>query len=463
MHDRALGASFRDPSGYLFERDGVLLRRIHRGYAPHYDLLMSSGLYAELVEHGQLIPHEEIRTDADDVHRILRPERVDFVSHPYEWSFSQLRDAALLTLRVQKTALRAGMVLKDASAYNVQFHRGAPVFIDTLSFERYEPGAPWMGYRQFCQHFLAPLALAAYRDVRLLQLLRVHLDGIPLDLARTLLPGRAWLNVHLFMHIRLHARYQTRYQGATEKLRARPLEKKALENLLTALQTAVAKLRWEAEGTEWADYYQGDSYSAAAAEHKEQIVASFLDRAGPQSVWDLGANTGVFSRLASSRGIPTVAWDVDPACVDRNYRETRERRETDLLPLLLDLGNPSPALGWAHEERDSLVGRGPAGLLMALALIHHLAISNNVPLGRVAAYLEELSDRLIIEFVPKSDAKVQVLLANREDVFPDYTREGFEAAFATRFETEQRVEIRDSDRTLYLMRRRPSSRSVTQD
>ena len=192
MSDGALGASFRDPSGFVFEREGVIYRQINRSYAPHYEQLMHSGLYAELTGEHLLIPHEEaagVTSESGDAHLTLRPERVAFISHPYEWSFSQLKDAALTTLRVQQTAMRFGMTLKDASAYNVQFHRGRPILIDTLSFEIYREGAPWVAYRQFCQHFLAPLALMAHRDPRLGRLLAVHLDGVPLDLARSLLPG----------------------------------------------------------------------------------------------------------------------------------------------------------------------------------------------------------------------------------------------------------------------------------
>jgi ribosomal protein L11 methylase PrmA len=457
MNERSLGASFRDPSGYLFERDGELFRRVKRSYSQHYDCLMESGLYAELTEAGLLIPHHSVdppgEPDTDD-YLTLKPDRVDFVSYPYEWSFSQLRAAALLTLRIQQAALRHGMTLKDASAYNVQFHRGGPVFIDTLSFEIYQPDTPWIGYRQFCQHFLAPLALMSYCDVRLAKLLRVNLDGIPLDLARALLPRRAWLNIHLFMHIRMHAGYQSRYQTATEKVKARPVPKASLVNLLTALETGVEKLRWHAAGTEWADYTKGDSYSKVAEEQKRQIVAGYLDRAQPATVWDLGANTGEYSRLATQRGILTQAFDVDPACVDRNYRQMRSEGETRLLPLLLDLTNPSPGLGWAHGERASLVDRGPSELVMALALIHHLAISNNVPLDRVADWFARLAGRLIVEYVPKTDPKVQILLANRIDVFDHYTTSDFEAAFARRFETEDRSPIPGSDRVLYLMRRR---------
>jgi hypothetical protein len=458
MIEGALGASFRDPSGFVFEHNGTVYRQVNRVYAEDYDRLMSSGLYAELVDRGLLLPHEEVPSplaDTGDAYRTLCPEQIGFISYPYEWCFSQLKDAALTTLRVQQTALRHDMVLKDASAYNVQFLRGRPIFIDTLSFARYEEGAPWVGYRQFCQHFLAPLALVAHRDARLLQLLRVHMDGIPLDLTRALLPPRAWLNLHLLLHIRVHAGYQRRYAGDTDTAsKVRRISKRSLSNLVSALESATKKLHWKAEDSAWAEYYDGDSYEAGAAAHKRALVAEYLDEIAPSQLWDLGANTGVFSRIAAERGIETLAFDVDPACVDRNYRQVRKDGETRLLPLLFDLASPSPALGWAAEERDSIVDRSSADAVMALALIHHIAISNNVPLGHVAAFLARLAGDLIIEFVPKSDPKTAVLLATREDVFPDYTEAGFEAGFGTLFDIERKTRLEGSERTLYRMRRR---------
>jgi hypothetical protein len=457
MTDEALGASFRDPSGFVFLRDGVLHRRVNRRYARHYEALLASGLYGELTERGLLVEHTEVERPAGEgpAFATLRPEPVPCISYPYEWCFSQLRDAALATLEVQRTALRFGMTLKDASAYNVQFQGGRPILIDTLSFEIYEEGRPWLPYRQFCEHFLAPLALTAYRDVRLAQLLRVHLDGIPLDLARSLLPARAWWNPHLLAHIRIHAGYQRRYRDRPEAAtRARRVSRRSLEGLVTALRAAVRWLEWEPAQSTWLGYTEGDSYSTRAAAHKREIVSRFLERIAPRVVLDLGANTGEFSRIASARGAFTVACDADAACVEHHYRELRVRRETRVLPLVLDLANPSPALGWAGRERSSLPQRLTPDVLMALALVHHLAIAGNVPLPRIADHFAEISGQAIVEFVPKGDPKVARLLASREDVFDDYTPEGFEQAFAARFAIEAREPIVDSQRILYRLRRR---------
>ncbi|HEX5133637.1 MAG TPA: SAM-dependent methyltransferase [Candidatus Krumholzibacteria bacterium] len=455
---RKNGASFRDPSGFVFESDGRLYRQINRGLAAEYDAFIASGLYDRLAGDGLLISHTELplgdvqSPDPGPAYKLIAPERLAFVSYPYEWSFSQLKDAALATLEIQRVAIEHGMTLRDASAFNIQFHRGRPVFIDTLSFGRYTEGDPWVAYRQFCQHFLAPLALVSRTDVRLAALSRLHIDGIPLDLASALLPGRSRLTPALFLHIHLHARSQRRYAGETA-VRRRPVSKLALAGLIDNLASAVRRMRWKPAGTEWGDYYEATNYTGAAVTSKPRIVHEFVSRVAPGTVWDLGANTGVFSRIASEAGIPTVAFDVDPAAVEKNYLEVKRRSETHLLPLVMDLTNPSPTLGWDHGERDSLVDRGPADLVLALALIHHLAISNNVPLDRVARFFARAGRNLVVEFVPKSDSQVKRLLATREDVFPDYTREGFLRAFANYFELVETRPVEDSERTLHLMRR----------
>jgi hypothetical protein len=455
-----LGASFRDPCGFVFRDGGVLYRQVNRVGREDYDALMSSGLYGRLSKRGVLVAHEEVASpvaDAETHYLTLRPEAVDFISHPYEWCFSQLKDAALATLSIQGEALAEGLTLKDASAYNIQFQNGRPLLIDTLSFALHEDGAPWDGYRQFCQHFLAPLALMSRRDVRLLQLLRVHLDGIPLDLATSLLPAGTWWRLGLLTNIRLHARSQQRHEGAGAAGKApepRKIATSALMNLVKSLEQTVRGLDWNPRGTEWADYYEGDSYIGSALEHKQAVVDKFIDSLRPERVWDLGANTGVYSRLAAERGARVISFDVDPACVERNYREVRDKREERMLPLLLDLANPSPSIGWANQERETIAERGGPDLILALALIHHIAISNNVPLALISEYFAQLSPALVIEFVPKTDGKVKTLLATRDDIFPDYTQEGFEAAFAKRWETLDAIRIAGSERTLYNLRRR---------
>ena len=451
-----LSASFRDPSGFLFSRDGVLYRQVNRKYEREYTRLMESGLYDKLVKAGLLIPHDEVDQEADapGAYKLIQPERVPFISYPYEWSFGQLKDAALATLSIQRRALKADMSLKDASAYNIQFVRGKATLIDTLSFEAYKEGQPWVAYRQFCQHFLAPLALMAFRDIRLNQLLRVYIDGVPLDLASGLLPVNTRFNFGLLTHIHLHASAQKRYSGAEVKSRAATtFGKQAMTGLIDSLDSAVRKLEWKPGGTEWGNYYDITNYSDAAFEHKKELVREWSARIKPALVWDLGANTGVFSRVAGEGGAYVVSSDIDPTAVEQNYRQVKNNKTENLLPLLIDLTNPSPSIGWANDERDSFGRRGPADMVLALALIHHLAISNNVPLLQVADFFAGVGKWLVIEFVPKADSQVQKLLVSREDIFPNYTREGFEAAFKQKFKIAEAVNVREAERVLYLMER----------
>ncbi|UCH36475.1 MAG: SAM-dependent methyltransferase [Armatimonadota bacterium] len=460
MNERDVPSSFRDPSGAVFSRDGELYRRVNIAYRDHYDHLVNSGLYDALVNADLLVPHREVDLEvaaADEVYRTIKPEPIGFISYPYEWCFSQLQDAALATLKIQELALQHGMCLKDASTYNIQFRKGKPILIDTLSFEKYEPGRPWVAYRQFCQHFLAPLALMACTDVRLSQLLRIYIDGVPLDLASALLPWRTRLSPLLSVHLHVHARMQSRFGDKAIDATRRGLSPAGMRGLVDALRTSTRRLTWKPEGTVWADYYEDTSYAADASEDKRRLISEFVEAAAPRTVWDLGANVGLYSRIASDKGVPTVAFDMDPAAVERNYLQCRRSEETNLLPLVLDLTNPSSGIGWANEERLSLAARGPADLVLALALVHHLAIANNVPFAMMARFFHAITRWLVIEFVPKDDPQVQRLLRSREDVFADYDQGAFEREFAEHFTINSCQPIAASPRTLYLMRRREGS------
>jgi ribosomal protein L11 methylase PrmA len=440
----------------VFTRSGVLYRQVNRIFAHEFEAVTGTGLYDELSRQGLLIPHQSVALSlaaTDEAAAVLQPERVGFISYPYEWCFGQLRDAALLTLDIQERALVRGITLRDASAYNVQFHAGRPIFIDTLSFEPRKEGAPWAAYRQFCEHFVVPLALMSRMDVRLGSLLRTHLEGIPVDLGGRLLGSRTWQSLGLLFHVRLHAMAQRRYRDAAAAAPAasRTVTVQSLIGLVQSLRGLITRLTWRPQGTEWVDYTTDNNYTAQATASKRELVTAMLRGRGVRTVWDLGANTGEYSRAARAEAEQVVAFDVDPAAVERNYRRVRAENESRILPLLMDLTNPSPALGWAHRERLSLEQRGPADALLALALVHHLAIGHNLPLERIAETFARLGRHLIIEFVPKEDSQVQRMLRSRPDIFPRYTREGFEAAFRTCFRIEDAQAVAGSERRLYLM------------
>ena len=474
--------SYRDPSGFVFRRDGVLYRQVNAVFAYDWAAFESSGLHADLISEGVLVADRPAAIDLAPeplAVAVIRPDEIGFISHPFEWSFSQLKDAALLTLRAQAMAGERGMTLRDASAYNVQFRDGRPVLIDTLSFERVRAGAPWKPYRQFCENFLAPLALMAHRDGRLGQLLRTWIDGVPLDLASELLPRRTRFSAGLAAHIHLHARAQRRHAGDAGTADARsagagpgaagadaaPRVVTMSDNrrlaLLDHLRRTVEGLHLPAHGTEWADYADQTSYSATGTSSKEAIVRRMLEAAaaaGGRRAWDVGANTGRYSTIAAEAGFEVLAVDGDWAAVERNYLALRAAGERRIMPLLADIADPSPAIGWANAERASLIERAYADVVVALALVHHLAIGRNVPLEMVAQLLARLAPNLVVEWVPKEDPMVQRLLSAREDIFPGYTVEGFKEAFERRFEVVEEAPIEDSKRILFRMRRRDSPR-----
>ena len=454
MLDKAVleDSSFRDPSGAVFYKNNKVFRLVNKIYKKEFDLFVSSGLKKSLEKKGLIVKSKTVKDN------ILEVQKIPFISYPYEWSFSQLKDAALLTLEVQKQALEHNMSLKDASSYNIQFYKGKPLFIDILSFEKYIDGKPWVGYRQFCQHFLAPLALIVYKDIRLNQLLKVFIDGVPLDLASKLLPKKTWFDLSFFTHIHIHSKTQTRFADKADRVKKYrgSLNKASLLQIIDSLENKVKKMNWKIDSTQWGDYYTFTNYTKSGFDDKKKIVEKYLTKISPKPklVWDLGANTGEFSKIAQSQGAYTIAFDIDPLAVERNYIEQKQKDEKHLLPLLLDITNPSPGIGWSGLERKSLINRGPADCILALALIHHLAITNNVPFSHIAKFISQITNNaLIIEFVPKEDSNAKKLLILREDVFLNYTKEDFEKEFSKHFTIIDKKEIKASRRTMYLMKK----------
>jgi len=459
-HSNIDSASFRDPSGFVFYKRNKVFRQVNTSYKMAFDTLKTSGLYEDLLQKQLILRHEEVpitNAVSKNAYRVLETEKIPFITYPYEWCFSQLKDAALTTLRLQKIALKYGMILKDSSAYNIQFHLGKPVLLDILSFEKYEQDMPWVAYRQFCQHFLAPLLLMSATDIRLSQLLRIFIDGIPLDLASRLLPRHTFFNISILSHIHIHALNQNRYAKREKKFGNARKELLPLHNLkiiIDSLESLIKGIEWKKKNSEWGDYYSFTNYTDESFRVKKSIIQKHLKSIRPQTVWDLGANTGVFSRLASDQNCMTLSFDIDPVAVEKNYLENKITGKENLLPLLMDLTNPSCSQGWANIERRSLIERGPADLVLALALIHHLAISNNVPFAHIAEFFSRTARHLIIEFIPKEDSKVHKLLSTRKDIFTKYTQRNFEVEFLKFFQILKVDHITGSKRFIYLLKTR---------
>jgi hypothetical protein len=451
-----INASFRDPSGFVFKESSKIFRQINNSYRKNYDYLISSGLLKKLFDENLLIYHKEVTKNTTNslAYKIIEPVKIPFISYPYEWSFSALYDAAILTLKIQKIALEHGMSLKDASAYNIQFFQGKPILIDTLSFEIYEEGKPWVAYRQFCQHFLAPLALMSYKDLRFGTLSQIYLDGIPLDLVSNLLPFKTKLNLGLAAHIHLHAKSQKNAADSPKTRTSYHLNKNQFKGILASLESTVWSLKIPKQETVWQDYYRNTNYTDRAFKYKKDIVTQWIKLVKPKSVWDSGANDGTFSQISSGQKISTIATDFDPQAVNKCYLDSQKQNNNFILPLIIDLVNPSPSIGWENKERPSFLDRAGFDLTLCLALIHHLAISNNLPLALIAEFYRARTKFLIIEFVPKKDSNAQRLLKNREDIFEHYDQVNFEKEFSKFFKIKDRLPVKNSSRYIYLMERK---------
>jgi len=449
------GGSFRDKSGFVFQCENTLYRYIDDTYKHDYAFLKDTGLYDKLVEKELLVPHEEAslpdKVFLKPPFKIIKPEKVPFITYPYEWCFSQLKSAAILTLQIQNLAFEYGMSLKDASAYNVQFIQNKPVFIDTLSFERRQRPEPWGAYKQFCQHFLAPLALMARTDVRLSHLFTSFLDGIPLDLASKLLPRQSFLSPGLLFHIHLHSKHQKKYEK--KHIKPKPYKDLSFKALIDSLQTIIERQNLPAFSSEWSDYYDDIHYSKESLESKIEIVDSFMDEAKPDSVWDVGMNTGFFSARCARRGIQTIGFDSDPICIEKRFKAMNSEDESSIfLPIVMDFTNPSSGIGWENQERMSLQQRGSADLILALAVIHHIVLSNNIPLDYVARFFSKLAKELIVEFIPAEDKMALSLTKNRKELPHEYSINAFRTKFNLYFQIVKEKKIEGSERVLFYMR-----------
>jgi hypothetical protein len=459
-----VGGSFRDPDGRVFQIDREIVRGLTAEGLTDWEAFEASGMLGRLTDAGEVVETTVAGPEALEALQsvdpdgawvaALRHERLPFISYPYEWTFSMLKDAALLQLRLTREALSADLALKDATPYNVQWRGAQPVFIDIGSFERARPGEPWLGYRQFCMLFLYPLLLEAYRGISFQPWLRGSLEGIHPSEARALLRGKDTFRGGVLKHVALHAKLE-RSQAGGEKdvrreLRDAGFDKQLVEANLKGLEKLVAGLEPPGAPTEWGDYGTTCSYSDEDTRAKEDFVRAAVLRRPRALTWDLGANDGRYSRIASEGSVYTIALDADRGVVDMLYHALRQEGCTSILPLVGDVADPSPGLGWRNHERLTLAERGRPDLVLALALVHHLVIGRTIPMRELVDWLADLGSELVVEFPDRDDVMVKRLLARKRDgAHPDYTRSAFEDVLGSRFEIQSRVALPSRTRTLY--------------
>lgn len=453
--------SFRDPASGVLLGDNQVYRFFTTGHEADFEALVETGLLDSLVKSEAVIETKRVSIgEAPDVYRaapeiglVVEHPRIPFISYVYEWPFEMLRAAAIRSLEILQLALEKDLILKDATPYNVQFIGTNPLLIDVGSFERYRQGVPWIGYTQFCRTFLNPLLLQSITGIPFQMWMRSSLEGIdPVHLNR-LLPLRHKLRKNVFIDVVLQAWLSQRFSSRSSKapsLQERSIPKSVIAGLVNRLKKSVAGLKRRGKAhSVWLNYEEECHYQPEALQAKDRFVDAALARSKPRVVWDLGCNVGRYSIMAARYANYIVAIDSDEAAVGALYERTRGQH-TNVLPLTVDFTNPSPSQGWGQEERRGLAERGRAEFALCLALVHHLAISGNVPLPKIAEWLSSITEAGIVEFVPKSDPMLQALLRTRQDVYTGYTQPAFEEALKEHYRITDMACLPNSERTLYL-------------
>ena len=452
----AHSSSFRDPSGYVFVDNGDIKRVINPIYFKQYKALTESGFYSTLFKNSILIPHTELSNSADEI--IIKAEKIPFITYPYEWSFNMYKEAALLTLKLQKYSLEHGFSLKDASAFNVTFHKGKAIFIDTLSFDFYKENSPWRAYKQFITHFFGPLRLASYHGSQQLKLLSNFIDGVPVKMISSMLPTKTKLSPLLYANIHLLAKLEDKHnEDYKGEAKAASLSKKGQLNIIQSLYDYIKKLELK-EQSEWGKYYNKTNYTDVAFVQKSEIINHWVKSIQPNSLIDIGGNDGTFVRKLNDEIKTALVCDIDNNAVDFNHKSMKQNKEQFMLPFVLDVLNPSAAIGLNNTERDSFLNRikdFAPDVTLALAVIHHMSLSGNVPFSQSAKFFSGFSKHLIIEFPKRNDSWVQRLLNNKADFkdhFDFYNIDNFIAEYSKVFEIVEEKEIKESNRVIFLLK-----------
>jgi len=423
--------SFKDPSGHVIQKEDGYYRYVSHQYATEYEHLMHSGLYKSLTDASLMIEHQEIeeKETGNNYYKVLFPQQIELITYPYEWVFSQWLDMALAFLRINRIALQHGMILKDATPYNFVFAEGKCMLLDSLSFRFFKDGDPWIAYRQFCEEILGPLALMRYNDPSWARLQRAFLRGFPLAFVSQQLPLKTWFNTACLLHIHLHAKFQNRKENARQTHAG--FSKQKLKILWELLQKTLTK--WDRPlnvHSIWDQYYENDIEEENYLADKTAVVSQWLAETKPDITIDLGANTGKFSFIAAQFSKQVIALENDRICVEQIRTESKQKKINNISTLVADITEPSPALGWANAEKTALLKRMNGDMVLALALVHHLCLSKNIPLDFIAKTIAGITTKYaIVEFVSKNDSKAKSLLQHREDIFEDYTEDNFVNSF----------------------------------
>ena len=458
--------SFRDRNGRVYYFEDKILRGLSQNALENWQKLAKTSFFKQFSENASIISTQITQPDATYVDRLnlakpwaayLKHEKIPFITYPYEWCFSMLKDAALLQLELLLAALQEDMILKDSSSYNFQWQGNNPVFIDIPSFEKLQPYEPWVGYRQFCQLFLYPLMLQAYRDVPFQPWLRGAIDGIKPDELCNVMGKFDLFRPGVLLHVYLQKKLQQRHESTTKNIKSElkdaGFSKELIVNNGKKLLKLVNNLSWKKIKSEWSDYTQFHSYTDKDHAAKKEFIEKVSNLQHRRLVWDIGSNTGEFSMLVAKNAECVIAMDSDHLAIEKLYHVLRSHQANNILPIIINLADASPNLGWQGLERKSITDRGLPDLTLCLALIHHIVIGANIPMAEFIQWLAELESAIVIEFVTKDDAMVKTLLLNKEDNYAEYELDNFRKILNQYFTIHQEVMMASKSRILFYAER----------
>lgn len=458
-----VGGSFRDPANRVFDYEGRVLRGVNEAALENFLMLEMEEFFRKHVESGSIVRTallgevdcvtSEIR--AQGWAGVLEHEKLPFISYPYEWTFSMLKDAALLHLELLESSIKAGWTIKDSTPFNIQFVGASPTFIDIPSFVPRQPGEHWSGYRQFCMLFLYPLMLKAYLGIDFQQVLRANLDGISPTEASRYFRGLSRFRKGVVTHALFPAFMEKRIEES-EKDRAPAKERHGIKQsdpmvlgLIQSLKRLVTSLTFSVRHTEWSEYANTHSYEQQEFEAKARFVRDAAQSHRWERVWDIGGNTGTFSQICTEFADYVITIDGDHDAVEKLYLHQKAKGRSNILPLYMNLANPSPNHGWAGVERTSFDTRSKPDLVICLALIHHMCLSANIPIPLFVDWLRSLQAKVVIEFVDRSDEMVQKLITNKKEKHLDYNLSNFERELGLRFRIIESSELKGGKRKIY--------------
>ena len=450
--------SFRDPAGQVFYHSNKVYRIVKQTGKKRIDFLNSKDLINKssknnfLIE-SRLLNGQEIKDlGFKNEEIIFEHKKIPYVSYPYEWSFSQLKAAALHHLDFNLFLLDQGATLIDASAYNIQFIGSKPIFIDLLSIKEYIEGEYWYGHKQFCENFLNPLILTSKKGVQFNNWFKGNLEGIPTSDLNNLLNFLDKFSYNIFVHVYLLNKFENKYKDQNKEVKInlkRKFPKNNFISMLKQLRSFIKNLKPKKIKTVWENYSVANTYEKSEENEKVKIVKKFINENKFNKIIDLGCNDGFYSKIAVNENTNfVVGFDYDPISIDRAFNDLK-KNQTNFLPLIFDATNPSSNIGWNESERKSFNKRVDFDALLALAFEHHLVIAKNIPLLDAINWLISLAPKGLIEFVPKNDETIQKMIKFKGDIFPDYNENNFKNCIEKKAKILSITQITSSGRKIY--------------